>query len=392
MIADFFLFGPPMTDVVEVNDARELSCYQVAWTALHAETRGASFFNTLEWLQTYWRHFGADHRLRVFVARSNNRPIGFVPMCEVVEPTPFGHRRVLTYPLDNRATSYVPVGPWPAATMALVMRHIAQGPKSWNILEPRGIPHQSVDNGRTERSMRMAGLPGAVIAQASTSLVDCDRFAGWEDYLARRSCKTRREIRDGRLEMARAGRVEHVAHRPGAFRNGDGDPRWDLFKDCLAMSQSSRSVGPKCGNSLSPPAANAYLMDVHEQACRAGMLDMHLLKVDGQPTAYFYGFHFGGRLTAVRMGRDASTPKNAGAVLLSKVVETAFAHGDRVIDLGAENESCKRQLRTSVETPVRISHGGFAAWRAHAESAVASLRGTLWATPKRETAKTTQRA
>ena len=58
-----------IASIVEINDPLELDSLRLTWKLLLSETRRASFFQSLDWLQTYWNHFGHDQRLRVLVAR-----------------------------------------------------------------------------------------------------------------------------------------------------------------------------------------------------------------------------------------------------------------------------------------------------------------------------------
>ena len=53
--------------VREVNDIGQLQLLQSDWRRLLLQTEGASFFQSLEWLTNYWRHFGQDQQLRTFL-------------------------------------------------------------------------------------------------------------------------------------------------------------------------------------------------------------------------------------------------------------------------------------------------------------------------------------
>ena len=60
----------PMIEVQQIDDIEALGAYRLLWTSWLPETPRASFFNTLEWLETYWRHFGHDQQLRALLVRS----------------------------------------------------------------------------------------------------------------------------------------------------------------------------------------------------------------------------------------------------------------------------------------------------------------------------------
>ena len=89
-----------MTDVQEIRSIDELGEIRSLWQSLLAETPGASFFQSLDWLEVYWKHFGADQKLRVLVATEAGQPVGIVPLVVHPEATKVGRLRFLTYPLD----------------------------------------------------------------------------------------------------------------------------------------------------------------------------------------------------------------------------------------------------------------------------------------------------
>lgn len=356
------------TDVVEVNRIEDLQSYHLAWSALHADTPDASFFQTLEWLTAYWKHSGAGKRLRVLVVRSHGKPIGIVPLCEITEIGRLGPVTVLTYPLDEWATHFGPIGPFTTATLALAFRYLAEAERTWDLFEPRWVTHRSVDHGRTERAMRMAGFAPTASNDWQTSFVECDRFSDWQGYLASRSSKTRHELRRQRRQLDRAGAVEHLHYRPEPLRDGGGDPRWDLFDHCVRVSKSSWQAISNTGNTICSPDVGPLVRDAHEQAARLGMLDLHLLTVDARPVAYFYGYHTHGNTTGLRMGYDPAAPKGAGAVLFGRVIERCFDRGDAKIDLGVGDEAYKARFRTGVEITTRLSHVPAGAWRPRAVS------------------------
>jgi len=90
-----------MPTVCEVNHIEGLDDYRAAWHALLAQTPRASFFQSLEWLEAYWRHFGKHQKLRVLMVLDGGRPVGILPLVVRWETTKVGRLRFLTYPLDH---------------------------------------------------------------------------------------------------------------------------------------------------------------------------------------------------------------------------------------------------------------------------------------------------
>ena len=66
-----------MFDVREINQIEALGDFRRAWRGLLAETVGASYFHSLEWLECYWKHFGQGQRLRVLVVMQGRWPPAF---------------------------------------------------------------------------------------------------------------------------------------------------------------------------------------------------------------------------------------------------------------------------------------------------------------------------
>lgn len=355
-----------MTDVVEINDIESLRSYHLAWTALHAETPRASFFQTFEWLENYWRHHREGQTLRVLIVRASGRPIGIVPLVERVEPSRLGPIRVLTYPLDDWSAWFGPIGLNQTATLALAMKHLANGPRTWDVFVPRWTAHDTTDRGRTEHAMRLAGMPAKVEDHAITSVLQIDRFANWEAYLSSRTAKVRHEIGRQRRQLERDFEVGFTRHRPQPLRCGDGEPGWELYEQCLAIAVKSWQATSRTGNTLCHGSVAELLSDSHESAARLGMVDMNVLTLDGQPAAYYYGYHCRGEILGLRTGFDPNLPGGAGSVLLSKLIEDSFDRGDRRLDMGVGSEAYKRRLRTTVETSSRLSHIATGAWRPRA--------------------------
>ena len=115
-----------MPDVLEVNEIDGLEPYRLRWRSLWQQTRSASLFQTLEWLEKYWKHFGRQQRLRVLCVYSCDELIGILPLTECTEQTRVGSLRVLTYPLHDWGSFYGPIGPNATATLQAGMRYLAR--------------------------------------------------------------------------------------------------------------------------------------------------------------------------------------------------------------------------------------------------------------------------
>jgi len=359
-----------MIEVQKICDLEELAGYRLLWDSWLTNSPRATFFNTWEWLDNYWRHFGDGQQLRVLVARSAGSPIGILPLCIRTEPHPFGRLRVLTYPLDGWGTWYGPIGSNPAAAMLAVMQHIRHTPRDWDMIDLPSTAPPSRDGGRVGRSMRVVGLLSDQQVYRTTSLIDFG--GGWDSYLAGKSRKSRHEMRRALRRLFDRDDVEYIRHRPRPAREGDGDPRWDLFAMCQQVALASWQATSSTGTTLTHERVRHFLRDAHAVAAHNGMVDTNLLLVDGRPAAFAYNYHFHGRLTGVRIGYDASLGRTGsgtpgwGTALMLASIEDSCQRGDASLDLGPGETPFKRRLRTHTEASYRMVYVPLDSWRSQA--------------------------
>ena len=350
------LLVPQMADVVEINDLEKLEQYRLAWNALLPQTSRASFFHTFDWLQTYWEHFGSEQQLRVLVIRSEGRPIGIVPLCIRTEHYQVGAVRVLTYPLDDWGIWYGPIGPNPAASLFMAMKHLRETPRDWDMLDLRWTGLEAGQSDPTKRALQAADYNADSCDYQQTSIVQLEG-TDWETYRAGLSKKWRHELGRQQRGVERDFEVSFERHRPLGANQGESSPRWDLYENCLQIAEQSWQGDSTTGNTLSHVRVRDFLRASHEVAAKLGMLDMVVLKLDGQPAAFQYNYHYHGQLFGLRMGFDRSFAKQGvGKALMGWTLEDGFARGDSQIDMGGGDYEFKRRFRTGVETSRRYTY------------------------------------
>ncbi|NOY43323.1 MAG: GNAT family N-acetyltransferase [Planctomycetes bacterium] len=352
-----------MADVVEINDIEQLEQYRLAWNALLPRTPKASFFHSFDWLKLYWKHFGESQTLRVLVVRSQDTVIGIVPFCIKRESYSVGTVRVLTYPLSDWGMWYGPIGPNQAATLHMAMKHLSKTPRDWDMVDLRWTAVPKEKHCTSAKALEAVDWQPQLSAYQHGALI---RIAGsdYEQYLASRSKKWRHESRRQVRVLARHGEVTFERHRPDAASQGDGNPRWDLYEDCLRISQKSWQGKSTTGNTLCHEHVRDFLQDSHAMAAKHGMLDLAILKLDGVPIAFQYNYHYQGEIFGLRMGYDRDyTKQGAGKVLLTWMIEDSFQRNDVSINLGGGDYQYKHRYQTHVETSYRVMCFPHLAWR-----------------------------
>ncbi len=352
-----------VTHVREINDIAELIHYRLSWKNLLAQTRQAVFFESLDWLQVFWKHFGAGRRLRVLIVYEGDEPIGILPLVVQTERTKAGSIRVLTYPLDGWGSFFAPLGPNPTLTLRAAMSHIRNTPRDWDLFDVRWVNRNQTDHGRTESGMRAAGF--APVGQPWAQSAILEMGDDWQTYWGNRSPKFREKLRRGYRQLQKMGRVKYVRYRPGGSAVGDDDPRLDLFEAAVSVAKASWQSASNDGTTLCHDEIRDFLRDAHAVAAGAGCLDLNLLYVDDKPVSFAYNYHYNGRVEGLRMGFDAAYAAGSpGAVLLKMSFQDGFRLGDHTVDLGVGNLDCKRHWLTRLDTSYRYTHFPLAAPKA----------------------------
>lgn len=346
-------------DVHEINDIGQLDAYRLWWSALLGRTRGATFFQSLDWLEVYWRHYGdptgPNQRLRVLIVRAAGRPIGILPLVVRVEDTRAGHVRVLTYPLENWGSTFGPIGSDPTATLSAAMRYLSRTPRDWDLLDLRWVDADGDDHGRTQRAMDAAGFSPQHQPWDQAAVLEIN--GTWDDYWQSRPQKWRENLRRDHRYLSQLGNVTYLRYRPEGAAHGDDDPRWDLYQQCVGLARRSWQGGSTTGNTLSHASVADFLRDAHEAAARAGSLDLNLLMVDDRPAAFTYNYCHDGRVYGLRMGFDPElATAGPGRVLQWMMIEDSFRRGDCLFDLGSGSLDSKRYWQTKLVTSYRHTY------------------------------------
>lgn len=349
-----------MTDyhVRLVDMPEDLSQLRDDWDRLLAVTPRATFFQTLDWLTVYWRHYGDTQQLRVLVVSQGNRPIGIVPLTIYWEKSRLGSMRVIGYPLDNWGTVFGPIGPRPRATLVAALTWSRQRRRDWDVLDLRWAEGSLA--AATDLSLRSAGLEATRTATGELSRIVLPD--GWDAYWASRTSKLRNNVRRNEKRLAAIGRLDSIHCRPTV-----ADPRWDLYQQCEDVAVRSWQAGATTGNTLSHQAVQHFLRDVHLVAAARGAASMNLLTLNDEPIAFSYDYVWQHHVFGLRTGFDpALAHASPGTVLLARSLRDGCQRGDQTVDLGETPSAYKTRWRTSTSTCFRFCHYPRLAWRAQA--------------------------
>jgi CelD/BcsL family acetyltransferase involved in cellulose biosynthesis len=366
-----------MADVVEINDLEQLEAYAADWNNLFQRTPRASFFHTYEWFVTHWKHFSAGCKMRVLIVRSGETVTGIMPLCIVEEQHRLSTVKVLTYPLCDWGMWYGPLGPHQSATMFMALQHLRKTTRDWDKIDLRWTPANPAGHDITRRAMAAMGWKPQREVYQQSSLIHFENN-NWENFFASLNKKWRHEIRRQERNLAKLGEVEFVRHRPAAANNHNGDPRWELFDECVAVSRQSWQANVTNGNTICHARVLPFIKECHAQAARLGMVDMAVLRLNGKPLAYQYNYHYQGEVFGLRMGyASTASDLGVGKILLARFLQDSFTRGDKVLDLGIGDFDFKARFRTGIATSHHYSYSPWNSWRSQSVRLSQWLRQTI---------------
>ena len=253
-----------MPQVLEINQIDQLAQLRQKWGVLLRQTTGASFFQSLEWLEVYWRHFGAGQRLRVLVVLDEERPTGILPLVVRRETTKLGPAPRAHLPVarlgfllrthrSRSRTERLPPG-WNTS----VARR-----RDWDIFELRWQGAPGTDPAMVQQRharRRFSGLsrPFGIAPRSSISTAPGSRTGR---RARRRGCG---DSATPSTNSPKQGEISYVRYRPLGRPHDDGSPRWDLYDACEAIARRSWQGAATDGTTLSHETVRGFLREAHE--------------------------------------------------------------------------------------------------------------------------------
>lgn len=337
-------------NIREYSSLEELTPIAPRWHELLGQTPRANFFQSLDWLAVYWKHYGAEQRLRVLGISEGANLVGILPLVVRRERTKVGTLRYLTYPLDYWASFYGPIGSNPDAVLVAGLEYFHTAQRDWDVLELRWVGSEPTECERLFRLLVAEGERPVVTTFDSTAVIDLT--GTWDGYLASRGSKWRNNYHRWTRRLAELGQVRHVRYRP----DPGGAPRWDLYEHCLTLAKASWQGSSQTGTTLTHDSVANFLRDSHQAAANCGALDLNLLTIDDRPVAFAYNYHFRGNVFSMRIGYLPELANfGVGNLLYTHALEDSFRRGDWNYDMGPAHMEAKRQLCTAMLPLYRMS-------------------------------------
>jgi CelD/BcsL family acetyltransferase involved in cellulose biosynthesis len=335
-----------MLTVAEVNQPDQLASFSLVWQTLWDRTPQRSFFQTRDWLECYCRHFGADRKLRVLMVLSATRPIGIVPLVIKRAATALGTLRVLTYPLDGWGPFFGPIGSDPTATLFGALKHLAETPRDWDLLDLRSVDDERVDKGRTANAFQLAGLPATQRLWERNLEVPVAHWSTGDQF------HFRRRMKEAEKQLGERGGWEFIRLRIVA-------PDPEQATECRFLAAEARAMLVSTGMSF------PWFSDVVEAALCAGVADVCQLRVNGRLAAAAFNTVADETVQPLAIVFSPEIGPAARTVLMGRMLFDGLDRGDTTYLFGRRTAEWAEEWRPNLRPSERFTH--FAGYRPRAQ-------------------------
>lgn len=310
-----------------------------AWHKAMEGSPTQTIFQTLPWLQSWWRTFGHPHQNWLLPLIHQGRSVGWAPLWL----NEHEHLRTLRF-IGSGNADYLDLitdGETQSAVLALLER-LTTSASGWDQTILENIPMQSDTWGLLERHAKPFGLFCLCrpVQRCPSLLVDgheaeVRQMAG--KYSLRRP--QNRLARLGELRIYDVASVdEGLALLPAFFEQHIR--RWqDTSNPSLFLRDKPR----------------IFYAELVRQCLPLGWLLFTVVELNGKPLSFHFGFDYGGVVTWYKPSYDLTWAKySPGQILVKHLIDYTLAHQRRELDFTIGDEEFKQRFTNTIRSNVEV--------------------------------------
>lgn len=321
-----------------VQDINGYPEFQVAWETLCKDLdNNVSAFSSYTWHETWWRHYSAGATLYLLTIWEADRLVGIAPLMR---------RQTTLHGLPISAVSFVENSNslhndfivMPVARelfLREVLRVLIKETTQWDVIIFNNLPVPSANRATVINILDNAGMKWH---QEQTVNSPYMMLSGnWKDYLASRTSRTRKTLRNIQNNIVKAGEV--------SVRNVR---TWDEYQKIKTEIKhvAKNSWTENIGDSLASSVNEAFFDDLAHSAAARGWLSVWTLHLNGKVIAFEFHLKACGKDHAMR---GSYLPEFAhlspGTYLEMQILKNAFEDPEKVqkYDFGGSFDNYKRK-------------------------------------------------
>ena len=314
------------------------------WQRLVGRLDDTTVFHSYDYQWQTWMHLGIANSLFIIVVRRGGEITGLAPLelrprhemngwhrelALIGTPWEVERSRLLLEPADHE-------------TLDAITRCILDHRPAWDLCTLWEI---YADDPPMKRFMDNLAGQGLLLAEThSSTCPHIDLRGSWEDYLAGRSRRMRKNLRRSRRQLEAMGSLEmREVHDSSGLPDGMADylavelNSWKAHKD-LGIGRDLWYYG--------------YFTSLAQHFGKTGRFDLRVLTLDGKPIAATFGIRDRGTFYSLRIAHDSDyNAYSPGTLLEAMELQSLFATDlERYDPLGGFLTNKLRWADTSVDT------------------------------------------
>jgi CelD/BcsL family acetyltransferase involved in cellulose biosynthesis len=324
-----------------LSDIQAFENLRAPWNKLLPQNPIQDVFYTWEWLFAWWKHYRKDRELWLITAWRSDELVGIAPLMMAVRRKYGLKLRVLC----NVGTPDVDVGGFIVQNgdpqiYTAVSNYLIGRKRLWDVLE---LNEMRCDGPEINHLIPLFENSGYITHQKSNPHFYIPVRGEWEGYLNRLPSKVRREIRNKVRKIEEQSRLT-LEHHIGK------DVTWQDISTIFEINEYGHF--PHLYRSTEE---RAFQREIFELMRDQDWLDIFLLCIDDQPTAYIYGFTYNQRFEDWRTGFITQySDLSPGRILYLMTIEDCYKRAYKEIDFLCGDEHYKTRWQTLERTYTQL--------------------------------------
>lgn len=312
-----------------VTTDKELAALESDWNKL-VDGSDCTIFQTFEWIQAWWKYFGAKRLLRCITFRSGSELVGVAPLFSDQFRLPFVHPfrylRFMGAPISDYHAILAKSGHEVAVTDAL-FAYLLENQRDWDVFELESVNEASPWFHRIVESVKAHNWP-LYLYQGSVS-AQVDLPSTFEEFLNKQDKQWRHEYRRKWNRIRQAGEVK--IEQFGRPEDDLASPMESFFE---IHGNRWKSVGYP--SEFDKKEVRDFHLDIASRFAHRDWLSLGFLTIDNARLAFSLDFLFRNRVYVYQsqaFGSPELMKYSPGFLIKMSAIERAIAGGLSTYDL-----------------------------------------------------------
>jgi CelD/BcsL family acetyltransferase involved in cellulose biosynthesis len=332
-------------EIIETRTSEAFTALRHEWDELLARCKRATIFQSWEWNEAWWRHFGQGKHLLLLQVRERGRLVGLAPFC--ISRYPGTPLRRLEF-VGTGISDYLDIlaSTARATEVCAALGHYLATSRAYDLGDLQDLRPTAV----LREAMQGSTLSSAVATAPELTWVDQEACLSialpstWEAYLARLGKKMRKNVPYySRLLQRRCEGLEiglaQRAQLPAAM-------------SALFELHQKRWQGRRQREHLGNPQVQAFHRQIADRFYERDWLRLHYMRVGDRCIAIEYAFCFRDRYSTYLSGFDPDPEwqhYSIGTVMNGEVLRQAIAERYQVVDFLRGKDAYKMMWAPTAE-------------------------------------------